>query len=104
MARRWNMEYLPAFGQRGKIFGRIHTPGLRQLRRHRREHVWRRACGLVGSTRDLVYTGDARSRNVCLRVGFHPTDHLHIMVVWNQELSDGEKSRRFGQVTALDPF
>jgi len=51
-----------------------------------------------------VYVGDAKSEKVSLRVGFRHTDHPYIMVVWNKDLSDDEKSRRLTRVTALGPF
>jgi hypothetical protein len=50
------------------------------------------------------YVGDALAEKVDLRAGFRHTEHQHIMVFWNKELSPEEKEQRLARVVALGPF
>ncbi len=50
------------------------------------------------------YVGDALAEKVDLRAGFRHTEHEHIMVFWNKELSPEEKEQRLARVVALGPF
>jgi hypothetical protein len=50
------------------------------------------------------YVGDALAEKVDLKVGFRHTEHKHIMVCWNKELSAEEKEQRLARVAALGPF
>lgn len=51
-----------------------------------------------------AYVGDRQSEKVCLRAGFRQFDHPHLMVVWNSDLSDGEKANRIKRAIAFGPF
>src|SRR5262249_22945864 len=50
------------------------------------------------------YVGDKQALDVDLRAGFIRTDHPHIIVRWNRELPEDEKTARMGRVVALGPF
>jgi hypothetical protein len=50
------------------------------------------------------YVGDALAEKVDLRAGFRHTNHPHVMVFWNKELSEDEKERRLAEVIAIGPF
>jgi hypothetical protein len=50
------------------------------------------------------YVGDKQSERVCLRAGFRHTQHPHVMVVWNCQLAEAERSARLARVIALGPF
>jgi len=50
------------------------------------------------------YVGDKQAEQVDLRVGFRHTHHPHVMVIWNRELSDAEKTDWIDRVVALGPF
>jgi hypothetical protein len=50
------------------------------------------------------YVGDKQAEAVDLRAGFRHTHHPHVMVVWNHELPEAEKSARIERVIALGPF
>jgi hypothetical protein len=50
------------------------------------------------------YVGDPLAEKVDLRAGFRHTNHQHIMVYWNKELSAEEKEQRLAKVVALGPF
>jgi hypothetical protein len=50
------------------------------------------------------YVGDALAEKVDLRAGFRHTEHQHIMVFWNKDLSPEEKEQRLARVVALGPF
>jgi len=50
------------------------------------------------------YVGDKQARVVDLRAGFLNTDHPHLVVVWNREMSDDEKRARFERIAAVGPF
>jgi len=50
------------------------------------------------------YVGDALAEKVDLRAGFRHTEHQHIMVFWNKDLSPEEKEQRLARVVAIGPF
>lgn len=50
------------------------------------------------------YVGDKQSEKVTVRAGFRHTQHPHVMVVWNRELPEAEKTERLERVIALGPF
>jgi len=50
------------------------------------------------------YVGDPLAEKVDLRAGFRHTNHQHIMVYWNKDLSAEEKEQRLAKVVALGPF
>lgn len=51
-----------------------------------------------------AYVGDRQSERVCLRAGFRRTAHAHVMVVWNRELPEDERSARLARVVEFGPF
>ena len=50
------------------------------------------------------YVGDKQAEAVDRSAGFRHTHHPHVMVVWNRELPEAEKTARLERVIALGPF
>lgn len=50
------------------------------------------------------HVGNKQAEEVDRRVGFVHTHDPHVMVVWNRDLSDEDKSARLARVLALGPF
>lgn len=50
------------------------------------------------------YVGDHLARKVDMRVGFLPTWHEHIMVIWRNELEEPEKAALIQKVIDYGPF
>ena len=52
----------------------------------------------------FAYIGDARSRKVCERVGYRPTDRQYVMVKWFRSLTDARQAALVERIAALGPF
>lgn len=50
------------------------------------------------------YVGDKQAEQVDLRVGFIHTHHPHVMVIWNRDLDEKQKTEWINRVVALGPF
>lgn len=51
-----------------------------------------------------AYVGDPQAKKIDLKVGFKPTSHEHIMVIWRNNPSEVEKTYWLEQVRSYGPF
>lgn len=51
-----------------------------------------------------AYVGEPQAKKVDLEVGFEPTSHEHIMVIWRDDLDETEKAYWLEQVRSYGPF
>lgn len=51
-----------------------------------------------------AYVGDPQAKKIDLEVGFKPTSHEHIMVIWRNSPDEAEKDYWLEQVRSYGPF
>jgi len=68
------------------------------------EWLMRASCAVLSGSAIFARIGDRRSETVNSRVGFQPTRHPHLWVIWKRPLSDAEKERVLDRVLAVGPF
>lgn len=68
------------------------------------EWIMRASCASLESDAVFAYMGDAKSIRVNLRVGFVPTAHRYLHVLWKRELPEARMREIVERVAALGPF
>jgi len=69
------------------------------------EFVMRASCASIqGVDAVFAYMGDAKSIRVNLRVGFVPTPHRHLHVLWKRDAGAAQQRALVEQVAALGAF
>jgi len=68
------------------------------------EWIMRASCASLDGDAVFAYMGDAKSIRVNLRVGFAPTAHRYLHVLWKRELTQERRRAIVEQVAALGAF
>lgn len=62
-------------------------------------------CGWLSDAAGIfAYMGDAKSITVNTRVGFRPTGHKYLYVIWRASVSDAERVRLLERIAEVGPF
>lgn len=88
-------------------FRRLDAPTAEAVRREGglAEYVMRASCAsLEGVDAVFAYMGDTKSIRVNLRVGFVPTPHRYLHVLWKRAVQDERARALVDKVAALGPF